>query len=115
MKQSIINAEATKVEALMAGFNVSSIGTTIFFLAWVVTPVYLWRMREPGDGWRTNAVLGFALFPFWAYAIEGVGATAIVPFDGHFASILLGVVTLTSGLVQPPRAEVKDQGGARRT
>lgn len=104
LKQSITNAAAAASPATMAGFSVASIGVSIFLAAWLCTPVFFWRMREPGDGWRTNAALGFALFPFWAYAVEGVGATAMVPFDGQFASILLGCVTLASGLLRPPQS-----------
>ncbi|WP_448956226.1 hypothetical protein [Labrys neptuniae] len=101
LKQAMTSAG--KDEALMAGFRVQSIGLAIFLLAWILTPVYLWRLRQPGDGWKTNAALAFALFPVWNYATEGVGLTAYLKFDGNFASILLGTATLISGLVQPPQ------------
>lgn len=109
LKQSLIDAQASGAPAEMAGFGVRPIGLVLFLAAWALTPVYLWRMREPGDAFALNAGLAFALFPFWAYAIEGVGATAILPFDGHFASILLGAVTLASGLVRP--AAARQAGG----
>lgn len=87
--------------ATMAGFQVSTIGIWVFILAWIFTPLYLHRMREPGDAWKLNAIIGAALFPIWAYAVQGVGVTHFVEFSGDLASIVLGVATVASGLFQP--------------
>jgi hypothetical protein len=98
----------------MAGFSVISIAIIIFFAAWFFTPIYIWRVRQPGDAWILNAVIATLLFPVWAYAVEGVGATYFFAFDGHLASIILGAVSLASGLVIPkgaPDPPPPGQGG----
>ncbi|GJE62438.1 hypothetical protein [Methylobacterium trifolii] len=105
LQQSITNAARTTSGAnsiaTMAGFNVVDIGALILAGAWLITPIYLWRLKEPGDAWRTNAFLAFLLFPVWAYAIDGVGMRKFIEFDGYLASIVLGAATLASGLIKP--------------
>lgn len=96
-----VTKAAGTVEATMADVSVSQIGWWVFIVAWFATPAYLYRVAKPGDAWIMNPVVAFLLFPFWAYAIQGVGPTSVVPFDGDFASILLGAVTLASGLLKP--------------
>ncbi len=55
-----------------------------------------------------NAVVATAMFPIWAYAVEGVALTHVVPFDGDFASILLGSASLASGLVKPADIDIQE-------
>ena len=89
----------------MAGFSVASISIIIFFGCWILTPVYLWRLGEAGDARLTNTVVATLLFPVWAYAVEGVGPTQFIPFDGDLASIVLGAASVLSGLVVPQTKE----------
>ncbi|WP_294537052.1 hypothetical protein [uncultured Rhodoblastus sp.] len=90
----------------MAGIEVASIGFVVFLLAWLFTPIYLWRLSRPGDAWGLNATMATLLFPVWAYAVEGVGATKFVPYDGDLASIVLGAASLASGIVAPRTVHV---------
>jgi hypothetical protein len=103
LNQSIKDAAAKTppIDATMAGFSVVKIGVILLLLAWILSPVYLWRVRQEGEAWKLNAALAFLLFPVWAYAIDAVGFRPILGFDGHLASIVLGAATLLSGLVQP--------------
>ena len=103
---SILKQSKTDHQTLMAGFTVEAIGMTIFVLAWICVPVYLWRLAEPGAARGVNAAMATLLFPVWCYAVEGVGVTHVVPFDGHLASIVLGAASLLSGLVAPTAKHV---------
>ncbi|CAA2105405.1 hypothetical protein MBUL_03176 [Methylobacterium bullatum] len=85
----------------MAGYPVMSIALVVLFGAWLITPIYIWRIGSPGDAWILNACMATALFPFWAYVVDGVGPTYFLPYDGHLASIVLGAVSLVSGLIKP--------------
>lgn len=102
----------------MAGYSVTKIGVIVFFAAWLFTPIYLWRLRNPGDAVATNIFAASLLFPLWAYAVEGVGPMQFVPFDGHLASIVLGAASLGSGLLAPsptqPASGANGAAGAAR-
>lgn len=91
----------------MAGFSVMSIALAVLFGAWLITPIYIWRIGKPGEAWVLNAVMATLLFPVWAYAVEGVGVTQFLPFDGHLASITLGAASLVSGMIKPRDAHVQ--------
>ena len=93
--------EADKPGATMAGFSVVTIGMVVFLGAWLFTPIYLAQAARADDAWITNAVVATLLFPVWAYAVEGVGPVHVIPFDGSFASIVVGAASLVSGLVKP--------------
>jgi len=115
LKQTLADTPQGQV-AKMANFDVVNIGIILFLLAWILTPVYLWRMREEGDAWKLSALLSFLLFPIWAYAIDAIGLHRVIAFDGHLASILLGVATLVSGLVRPrPESESPASAPATKT
>lgn len=65
----------------------------------VLTPLFIWYVREEGDAWITNAVVSTVAFPFWAYVL---GAVAFDGFwDGNLAAILLATFTVVSGLIAP--------------
>ena len=98
--------QSLKEPGTMAGYSVSAIGKVIFFAAWVLTPIYLFRLGKPEDARLINIVAATALFPVWAYAVQGVGPTQYVPFDGHLASIVLGGASLVSGLLVPRATKV---------
>jgi hypothetical protein len=90
--------------ATMAGFPVASIAQIALVAGIVLTPLFVWYVREEGDAWITNAVVSTLLFPFWAYAM---GAVAFADYrDGNLAAILLATVTVVSGFISPrvPRA-----------
>jgi len=104
LKQShadLLARNAKPEEFVMAGISLDKIGIAVFLLALVCVPIYLWRQAEPGDSPFLNAAMATALFPIWGYAVEGVGVTHWLPFDGHLASIVLGAASLLSGLVGP--------------
>lgn len=94
--------------AMMAGFPVTSIAIGALVVGAILTPFFVWYVREDGDAWITNALVSTLLFPFWAYAM---GAVAFADYrDGNLAAILLATVTVVSGLVsprakRPPKAE----------
>ena len=78
----------------------------------VLTPLFVWYVREDGDAWLTNAIVSTIAFPFWAYAI---GAAAFNDYwDGNLAAILLATFTVMSGLISP-RAPRPKRREARAT
>ena len=85
--------------ATMAGFPVTSIASGALIAGMVITPFFIWYVREDGDAWITNAFVSTLAFPFWAYAL---GAVAFADYrDGNLAAILLATFTVVSGLISP--------------
>jgi hypothetical protein len=98
--------------ATMGGLPITKVGMVALAVGMVMTPIYVWYVREEGDAWLTNAVMSTLAFPFWAYAL---GAVAFTDFrDGNLAAILLASFTVFSGLVTPrlPRAKQKAKLGS---
>ena len=60
-------AKAGGKNAAMAGFPVTSIAVGALVLAFVLTPLFCWYVREDGDAWLVNAFVSTIAFPFWAY------------------------------------------------
>jgi hypothetical protein len=91
--------------AMMAGFPVMTIATCALIVGMILTPFFMWYVREDGDAWITNAVVSTVAFPVWAYTL---GAVAFADFrDGNLAVILLATFTVVSGLVSPRAPRVK--------
>ena len=68
-------------------------------LAFVLTPLFCWYVREDGDAWLINAFVSTIAFPFWAYLM---GAVAFADHhDGNLAAILVLTFTVVSGLISP--------------
>ncbi|HZN30900.1 MAG TPA: hypothetical protein VFB88_16215 [Xanthobacteraceae bacterium] len=89
--------------AAMAGVPVSTVALGALLVGLVLTPLFVWYVREEGDAWVTNACVSAAAFPFWAYAL---GAVAFNDYwDGNLAAIMLATFTVVSGLISPPRTE----------
>jgi hypothetical protein len=85
--------------AMMAGFPVVTFATGALIAGMVLTPLFIWYVREEGDAWLTNAFVSTLAFPFWAYAI---GAVAFAEYrDGNLAAMLLATFTVVSGLIAP--------------
>jgi hypothetical protein len=96
--------------ATMAGFPITSIAMIALIAGMVVTPIYIWYVREDGDAWFTNAVMSTLAFPFWAYAL---GAVAFTDYrDGNLAAILLASFTVVSGLITPRLPRPKKEAAA---
>src|SRR5262245_6933847 len=70
--------------AAMAGVPVSTVAVGALLVGLVLTPLFVWYVREEDDAWITNACVSTLAFPFWAYALGAV---------------------VVSGLISPPRAE----------
>ncbi len=91
--------------ALMAGFPVMAVAIGALIVATILTPFFIWYVREEGDAWIINAFVSTLAFPFWAYAL---GAVAFADYrDGNLAVILLATFTVVSGLVSPRMPRVK--------
>lgn len=81
----------------------------------VFVPIYIWQLAQnAGDKtpWKTHAVVSSLAFLVWAYAIQGSVFTAGPMgnvFHGSFASTLLILFTLASG-VFAPRTRVAAEG-----
>jgi hypothetical protein len=89
--------------AAMAGVPVSTVALGALLVGLVLTPLFVWYVREEGDAWITNACVSAVAFPFWAYAL---GAVAFNNYwDGNLAAIMLATFTVVSGLISPPRTE----------
>ncbi|MEX0751844.1 MAG: hypothetical protein WD073_02840 [Xanthobacteraceae bacterium] len=91
--------------ATMASLPVMSVAIGALIVATILTPVFIWYVREEGDAWITNAIVSTLAFPFWAYAL---GAVAFADYrDGNLAVILLSTFTVVSGLVAPRKRRAK--------
>ena len=66
--------------AMMAGLPVTTVAQGALVVGLVLTPVFVWYVREDGDAWLTNTFVSTLAFPFWAYALGAVafGAEGIV-------------------------------------
>jgi uncharacterized Tic20 family protein len=100
--------------AMMAGFPVMTIAVCALIAGTILTPFFIWYVREDGDAWVTNAFVSTLAFPVWAYAL---GAVAFADYrDGNLAVILLASFTVVSGLVSPrvarPKSKAKQQNAA---
>jgi hypothetical protein len=100
--------------AMMAGFPVMTISVCALIVGTILTPVFMWYVREEGDAWITNAFVSTFAFPVWAYAL---GAVAFTDYhDGNLAVILLASFTVISGLVAPraarPKVKAKQQSAS---
>lgn len=94
--------------ATMAGFPVMSIAQIALVAGILLTPLFVWYVREEGDAWVTNAIVSALLFPFWAYAM---GAVAFADYrDGNLAAMLLATVTVVSGFISPRVLPQKRRG-----
>src|SRR6202030_4877948 len=85
--------------AMMAGCPVVTFAAGALIAGMVLTPLFVWYVREEGDAWLTNAVVSTLAFPFWAYALGAVAFDA--HWDGNLAAILLATFTVVSGLISP--------------
>lgn len=81
----------------------------------IFTPIYIWQLacrNNDGTPWKMHALVATLAFLVWAYAIQGSAFTAGPlgnVFHGSFASTLLIVFTLASG-VFAPRTRVAAEG-----
>jgi hypothetical protein len=91
--------------AQMAGFSVMTVATGALIVGTILTPFFIWYVREEGDAWITNAFVSTLAFPVWAYTL---GAVAFADYrDGNLAVILLATFTVVSGLISPPAPRMK--------
>ncbi len=79
----------------------------VLIVGLIFTPLYIRQLaKKSGDGtpWATHAVIATLAFFVWAYAIQG-SAFTLGPvgqlYDGTYASALVIVFTLVSGLFSP--------------
>lgn len=105
---NVILAQAVKTggdSAMMAGYPVMLVAQAALIIGVLVTPLFVWYIREEGDAWLTNAVVSTLAFPVWAYVL---GAVAFTPYhDGNLAAILLVTFSMVSGLIAPRRRKSK--------
>jgi hypothetical protein len=93
--------------AAMAGVPVSTVALGALLVGLVLTPLFVWYVREEDDAWITNACVSTVAFPFWAYAL---GAVAFNDYwDGNLAAIMLATFTVVSGLISPPQTPQPEQ------
>jgi hypothetical protein len=64
--------------AMMAGVPVTTVAQGALVVGLILTPFFIWYVREEGDAWLTNAFVSTLAFPFWAYALGAV------TFDDHW-------------------------------
>jgi hypothetical protein len=91
--------------AMMAGVPVTTVAQGALVVGLILTPFFIWYVREEGDAWLTNAFVSTLAFPFWAYALGAV--TFDDHWDGNLAAILLATFTVVSGLIAPRAARPK--------
>jgi hypothetical protein len=99
--------------ATMAGLPVSTVALGALAVGFVLTPLFVWYVREEGDAWVINAFVSTLAFPFWAYAL---GAAAFNTYwDGNLAAILLATFTIISGLISPRSPKPKRREKVQQT
>lgn len=86
-------------DAMMAGVPVMTIALAALMVGTIMSPVYVWYVRQDGDAWVTHAWVSFLAFPVWSYALGAVAFTDY--WDGNLAAILLASFTAMSGLIKP--------------
>lgn len=86
----------------------------VLLLGLLFTPLYIRQLAVrtgPGTPWRTQAAMSTAAFLVWAYAIQGGAFTAgLGVYNGTFASALLIIFTLASGLFEPTPVDASKSG-----
>jgi hypothetical protein len=93
--------------ATMAGFPVMYVALGALVGAIVLTPLFVWYVRQDGDAWIINACVSTVAVPFWAYAL---GAVAFAGYrDGNLAAILLATFTVVSGFIAPRTPQAKQE------
>ena len=85
--------------AAMAGVPIMVIATGALAVGCILTPLFCWYVRKPGDAWVLNAAVSTIAFLFWSYLIGAVAFASI--HDGNLAVILVATFTVVSGLVSP--------------
>jgi hypothetical protein len=112
---NVILEQAVKTggkSATMAGMPVITVAQGALVVGLILTPLFVWYVREESDAWLTNAFVSTLAFPFWAYAL---GAVAFDDhWDGNLAAILLATFTVVSGLFAPraPKRKRKEKKAA---
>ncbi len=121
-------AQGTKImsEAIGAGppmmapewhlFVHRNLPIAVLAMGLVFTPLYIRQMAINAGGgipWRTHAAVATLAFFVWAYAIQGSAFTlgpAGQLYDGTYASALVVVFTLVSGLFSPSPMRANSTG-----
>ena len=109
-----VPAEIVAAYLAIIGFavNVSSGKTLAMILAFAVclvaTPLYLWRMGKGSTVKAVHLIVSSIAFVVWAFAVSGAGGIFGVDglniYDPSWASIMLVIFTLGSGLIEPRSA-----------
>ena len=94
----------------MAGIPVMTVAQGALMVCIVLTPLFVWYVREEGDAWVINAFVSTLAFPFWAYALGAIAFSE--HWDGNLAAILLATFTVVSGLSR--RASAAAESKPRR-
>ena len=99
-------------------FMLNTLPALVLLAGLVFTPLYIRQLAvNSGDttSWRTQAMISTVAFLVWAYAIQGSAFTlghGEGLYAGNWASVLLILFTLGSGLFGP--APVRPDRGATR-
>lgn len=79
-----------------------------FAVCLVATPLYLWRMGRGSKVKGIHLIISSIAFVVWAFAAGGAGgifgADGLNIYDPSWASIVLVIFTLASGLIEPREA-----------
>ena len=79
-----------------------------FAVCLIATPLYLWRMGKGAKVKSVHLIVSTIAFVIWAYAVGGsgglFGVTGLNLHEPNWASIILVIFTLASGLVEPREA-----------
>lgn len=93
-------------------FFYQALPIAILVLGLIFTPLYIRQLAiksGPNTPWHTQAAVSTFAFLVWAYAIQGGAFTAgFGIYNGTFASALLIIFTLASGLFEPRPATSRD-------
>jgi hypothetical protein len=68
-----------------------------FAICWVLTPIYLNMVADPGKPKRNQIIVGTVAFPIWAYLVSGA---QVIP--AYYDAGLATVITLVFSLATTP-------------
>jgi hypothetical protein len=81
--------------------TVGMVAWVLFLLGVVLTPIYLYKARQPRQPWFMHACISTIAFGLWAYTLEGSVFKLNGWYDVFYAGLLAPVFTFVAGAFEP--------------
>jgi len=101
-----IPAEVVAVYILVEGIilqgkqpkDISGVYWTVFFVLWILTPLYLWRVQKVEKA--TQLIVSFFAFAVWIFALGGPFVN-LGWYEPIYGAVLLPIFTFAVGIINP--------------